>query len=127
VTLTINPSPTYDAFYLLAYATFALGDAPVKGPALARAFDRLLPPGEPIEVGPTSMFDALSALAAGRTIDLDGAASHLDFDRTKGEAPSDFSLNCAAVDEHGRAHGEVESGVHYRAREGRLEGTLRCP
>jgi branched-chain amino acid transport system substrate-binding protein len=128
VGLTLNPATSYDAFYLLAYAAYALQGAAVTGPALAGAFGRLVPPGEPIEVGPTHVFDALRLLAAGRTIDLQGAASGLDFDRATGEAPSDFALLCPAVDGAGRATGaDVESGVVFRARSRRVEGRMDCP
>ena len=128
VTQFINPGVSYDAFYLLAYAVYALGKEPVDGPALARAFEHLVPPGRPIEVGPTQVFDALTVLAAGGRIDLQGTQSTLDFDLATGEAPSDFALLCARVDGDGGANGEdVESGVVGRARARRIEGTMRCP
>lgn len=128
VTVSANPSSTYDAFYLLAYAAYALGEDAVTGPALARAFGRLVPPGETIEVGPTQVLDALRILAAGKPIDLEGAASALDFDLATGEAPADFALACAGIDARGRASGaDVESGVVYRTKPGKVVGTLRCP
>jgi ABC-type branched-subunit amino acid transport system substrate-binding protein len=128
VSLTASSCVSYDALYLLAYATFALGDERVTGAALARAIGRLVPPGEPVEVGPTRLFDALKLLAAGRNVDVQGTASDLDFDLATGEAPSDFALRCAAVDAEGRANGDqIEPGVVFRARTGRVEGTLRCP
>jgi hypothetical protein len=128
VTTTLNPGASYDAFYLLAYGIYALGTGDISGPALARALSRLLPPGEPIEVGPTQVFDGLRRLAAGRSIDLRGASSGLDFDSTTGEAPFDFELICAATDREGRATGgEVESGRVYRAKTGRVDGLVRCP
>ncbi len=128
VQVTLNPSSSYDAFYLLAYAAFALGDDVVTGAALARAFERLVPPGHPIEIGPTNLFDALKLLVAGGRIDLQAAASGLDFDLTTGEAPSDFAILCASVSADGRAGGEdIESGVVFRATKRRFEGTLHCP
>ena len=128
VTATFNPGSTYDAFYLLAYATFALGDQPAHGATLARAFSRLVPPGAPIDVGPTGVFDAITALSKGGSIDLQGTQSDLDFDLTTGEAPTDFALLCAAVDVKGRADGhDVESGVVYRARTHSIDGVMRCP
>ncbi len=127
VTRYFNPATTYDAVYLLAYAVFALGDKPVDGPSLARAFARLVPTGDPIEVGPNGLFDGISALAAGRSIDLRGASSPLDFDLTTGEARTDFALVCADVDGRGRAAGDHESGVFYRTAMGVVEGSLRCP
>jgi hypothetical protein len=127
VGLTINPAASYDSFYLLAYATFALRGGAVTGTALARAFGRLVPPGDPIDVGPTRVFDALRLLAADRRIDLQGAASGLDFDLSTGEAPSDFAILCPAVGGRGVATGEdVESGAVFRARTRRIEGRIDC-
>ncbi len=128
VSVTFNPGPTYDAFYLLAYGAFALKSDAVTGPALARAFERLVPPGKPVEVGPSHVFDALRELAAGRRIDLYGSASPLDFNLANGEAASDFALLCAGIDVDGRATDkDVESGVVFRSVTRRIEGTLRCP
>jgi serine/threonine protein kinase/ABC-type branched-subunit amino acid transport system substrate-binding protein len=127
VTLVLNPAASYDAFYVAAYAVHSLGAAAVTGPDIARAFHRLVPPGEPVEVGPTPVFDALRRLASGQQIDLQGAASGLDFDLATGEVSSDFTLVCLAVDGAGRATGDdLESGVVFRARSGRVTGTLRC-
>ena len=129
VTRTFNPSVSYDAFYLLTYASFALlpGD-PVTGVALATRIPRLLGPGRSIDLGPAGIVDGLDLLSRGQSIDLDGVASGLDFDPKTGEAPSDFALECPAVGDDGRALNEdVESGVTYVTRERRTEGTIRCP
>jgi branched-chain amino acid transport system substrate-binding protein len=128
VSRSVNYGSAYDAFYLLAYGVFALGNAPVTGPVLARAFGRLLPPGLPIDVGPAQVFEALAALAAGGQIDLDGTNTALDFNLATGEAPSDFALECAGVDSAGNVTGEnVESGLVYRAKTRAVEGTMACP
>jgi tRNA A-37 threonylcarbamoyl transferase component Bud32/ABC-type branched-subunit amino acid transport system substrate-binding protein len=128
VTRQINPSAEYDAFYLLAYGTFALGERTVTGASLATAFERLLPPGDPIEVGPRDARAGFTRLAEGGHIDLVGAESGLDFDVATGERPCDFVLLCAAVDRSGRATPEpVEAGVVYRAATRTVEGTPRCP
>ncbi len=129
VTRVLNPSPAYDAFYLLAYASFAipLGE-PVSGSALAGRFSKLVGPGRAIEAGPTGVFDALTALSSGDAIDLEGVASALDFNLATGESPFDFELVCPAIDAHGHANGEdAESGVLYSAKAHRTEGTLKCP
>jgi hypothetical protein len=126
VTRTVNPGVTYDAFYLLAYATYALGDAPVTGAALARAFARLVPPGRAFDAGPTGLLGGISELAAGRSIDLQGIESDLDFDLETGEAPSDFELNCADVDAAGHVTSDV-APVLYRTAARAIEGALRCP
>jgi ABC-type branched-subunit amino acid transport system substrate-binding protein len=128
VSRTENPGSSYDAFYLLAYGVCAIGSEPVTGTALAGAFARLVPPGRAIEVGPTQVFEALTALSGGGRIDLEGTDTGLDFDLNTGEAPADFALLCAAVDRRGRVTGEsIESGLVFRAKTRRVEGTMRCP
>jgi tRNA A-37 threonylcarbamoyl transferase component Bud32/ABC-type branched-subunit amino acid transport system substrate-binding protein len=128
VRLLVNPATSYDAFYALAYAIYALRRTHITGPDLARAFGRLVPPGKPVEVGPTAVLGALRELAAGRRIDLQGAGGALDFDLATGDVESDFALLCPAVGPDGRALGEdVESGAVYRARTRRIEGAPRCP
>jgi branched-chain amino acid transport system substrate-binding protein len=122
----VNPGVTYDAFYALAYATFALGEARIDGPSIARAFARLVPPGRPIENGPTSVLDALAALARGESIDLAGASGSLDFDIATGDLASELALTCASVDSSGRVSSESESGLVYNAGARRIEGTMRC-
>jgi hypothetical protein len=87
-----------------------------------------VPPGRPIDVGPTGVFDAITALSKGEQIDLQGAAGDLDFDLSNGEAPADFDLLCAEIDASGSATGhDVESGLVYRARTQSVEGALHCP
>ncbi len=89
----LSPTP-YDAFYTLAYAALALGDAPITGRALARAIPRLVPPGEPIEVGPAGIYPAAAALARGSNIDLQGTYTSLDFDPRTGDATAEFTAFC---------------------------------
>ncbi len=127
VTTYFNPGAGYDAFYMLAYASFAIDSARFDGPALARNFTRLLPPGRSIEVGPMAVFDAISALERGETIDLRGVSNPLDFDPKTGEGATDFALVCASVDALGRAKGDLESGVYYRTASMKVDGVLRCP
>jgi hypothetical protein len=127
ITRTISPNSSYDAFYVLAYATHALADAPVTGTNLAAAMPRLLPPGKSIEVGPPGIFDAFTTLRGGQNVDLLGATGKLDFDLATGDPVVDQAILCVAVDENKRAFDSVESGLVYRASSARLEGTLRCP
>jgi hypothetical protein len=128
VSRTENPGSTYDAFFLLAYAAYARGDALITGPGLAHEFERLVPPGRAIDVGPSQVFEALTQLAAGGRIDLEGTDTTLDYDLTTGEARSDLALVCAAVDEDGNASGEsVESGVVFKAKSRSVVGTMHCP
>jgi hypothetical protein len=127
VTRTGSPSPSYDAFHVLAYATYALGDAPVTGPALSLAIDRLLPPGEKIDVGPAQILAGFEILRSGANIDLNGAIGALDFDPATGEAPIDYSIVCMGLDDRGNASRPVDSGLVYDARAKKLVGALRCP
>jgi serine/threonine-protein kinase len=125
VTRTFSPNSSYDAFYLLAYSTYALGREPVTGASLARTMGRLMPRGEPIDVGPNGIFDALNTLAAGGNIDLNGATGRLDFDLDTGEAPTDLAILCVKTE--GEAAENVESGLTYDATAGVLRGMMRCP
>jgi hypothetical protein len=124
---TEAPQPSYDAFYVLAYATYALGDAPVTGPALSRSIERLMPPGLDVDVGPVQVGEAFEVLRSGGRIDLNGAIGALDFDPRTGEAPIDYAIVCMDVDDQGRAAATVDSGLFYDARGKKLVGALRCP
>jgi serine/threonine protein kinase len=127
ITRTWAPNSSYDAFYLAAYAAYALGQKPVTGRALAESIARLVPPGQPIEVGPSGILGAFAALSRGRAIDLIGATGSLDFDLKTGEASIDLAVLCAGTDAGGRAGDAVESGLVFDAKGGRLAGELRCP
>lgn len=128
ITRTINPNSAYDAFYLLAYASYAIpGTEPVTGERLSRAFGKLVPSGRPIEVGLAGIFDAYAALRKGESIDLTGATGKLDFDLATGEPAFDLAILCVGVDEQGRASDGIESGLVYSAAFDKLEGTMHCP
>jgi serine/threonine-protein kinase len=128
VALTASPGAVYDAVYVLAYALYALGDEPVTGTAIARAIGRLVPPAVPVDVGPANIFDAFNGLRGGGHIDLEGAATRLDFDLATGDSPTDFAVLCIGVDDQGRASHAVESSVTYRTAAGRLDHLpLNCP
>jgi branched-chain amino acid transport system substrate-binding protein len=127
VSLQLSPAGPYDAMYLIAYAAYLVGDGPLDGAALARNVVRLVPPGKPIEVGPTRILAAIEALRAGQNIDLAGAGNRLDFDLATGESPGDYAVLCVAVDKAGRADGSVASGVTYDPVAQALRGTLACP
>lgn len=123
LTVASATSAPYDAFYVLAYAAVSLGQTPITGTNLARAVKRLLPPGEPIDVGPSGIFPAFKELSAGRNIDLGGAQTSLDFDLETGDAACDYETYC--FDRTTKQ--SVLSNLFYRARLGRLEGTWKCP
>jgi hypothetical protein len=126
---TEAPQPSYDAFYLLAYAVYALGDAPVTGPALSAAMHRLLPPGRKVDVGPAHILEAFETLrsAPNARIDLNGAIGSLDFDEATGEAPIDYAVICPGVDDKGVSSDLIDSGLVYDARAKKLLGSLHCP
>ncbi|HEY2518054.1 MAG TPA: bifunctional serine/threonine-protein kinase/ABC transporter substrate-binding protein [Polyangiaceae bacterium] len=123
---TAAPQPSYDAFYVLAYAVHALGETNITGPQLSDAIGRLVPPGRPVDVGPGGILDAFQTLRSGKNIDLTGSIGSLNFDRESGEAPIDYAILCIGSDSHGRAI-EVESGLTYDARTKSLVGSLHCP
>jgi hypothetical protein len=127
VTRTSAPQPSYDAFYMLAYAVHALGNAPVTGPGLSSAFGRLMPPATRIDVGPSGIFEAFQTLRSGGRVDLNGAIGSLDFDPATGEAPIDYAILCLGMSDRGSAQGSVEAGLVYDAGRRALTGKLRCP
>ena len=128
VSVASGPAAVYDAFYVLAYAAYAAGDVPLTGTSLARGIARLVPPGLPVDVGPSMLFDGFNALGAGGNVDLNGAATGLDFDVTTGDSPADFAVLCVKPDANGAAAEASESGVVWRVRTKKLEGLpLRCP
>jgi hypothetical protein len=119
--------PVYDAVYLLAYATIAVGDGPVTGESLSRALARLQPPGVPIEVGPTSILAAANALRAGKNVDLAGTTTTLDLDPATGDPTSDAEIYCLRATADRRAVEPRGSGVIFDAKTQKLTGRLDCP
>jgi serine/threonine-protein kinase len=126
VTRSTAPNASYDAFYLLAFASWTI-DGPVTGPALARAFARLVPPGTPLQVGTSHIFDAFAALRRGEKLDLQGATGPLDFDLATGEARVDQDILCVGVDDHGVAADSISSGLVFDSATQTLRGAIHCP
>jgi serine/threonine-protein kinase len=124
ITAASATSAPYDAFYLFAFAALAAGDQPLTGKSLARAIPRLLPPGEPVEVGQAGIYPVFAALGGGRNIDLQGTITTLDFDPETGDATADFAVYCFSEGDDLRV---AESGLTFDAKTRRLRGTLRCP
>jgi ABC-type branched-subunit amino acid transport system substrate-binding protein/tRNA A-37 threonylcarbamoyl transferase component Bud32 len=130
VTPGTAPGVAYDALYVLAYAAYAaeaIDHARIDGSSLARAMAHLVPPGVAVDVRPARIGDALDALRAGRNVDLQGAATTLDFDLATGDVHSDFAVYCIESGNSRRPADVVESGMVYRTATGRLEGKLACP
>ncbi len=122
ITRAWAPNSAYDAWYLIAYATYAIGLGPVSGPALAESVARLVPPGESIDVGTTGIFKAFENLGRGQNVDLNGSTGGLDFDLKTGSAWVDLAILCADA----AGHEGVESGLVFDAKVNRLSGELRC-
>lgn len=119
---SLNAAP-YDAFYIFAYAAMSLGQETIHGTNLARAVKRLLPPGEPVDVGPSGILPAFKVLAAGGTINLDGAQTNIDFDLETGDPSCDFEVNCFDR----KTYKSIWGGLIFRTQTGKLEGTWQCP
>lgn len=139
VTVTDGPNTAYDAFYLLAYATYAssssssrsTASAPVAYPRptgsdLARAMARLQPANPRVEAGLSGIFDAYRTLSSGGGIDFTGATGPLDFDLSTGDAPFDQAILCTAFDAKGRASTGKESGLVWSAADRKLVGEFSC-
>jgi branched-chain amino acid transport system substrate-binding protein len=113
--------------YALYAALQATGGGPVDGAAMARGVARLVPPGTPVDVGPAHIYDVLKVLHDGGNVDLDGAATKLDFDLATGDVSTDLAVLCLDVDKSGKAADVAESGLFYRAASHALDGEMRCP
>ncbi len=120
------PATSYDAFYLLAYAASTLGGSPVSGRRLAGAIARLQPSGEAIDVGPAHIFDAFKILRDGGKIDLNGAATSLDFDASTGEPTVDFDVLCLKPARGDSPPRSAVSGLRFDRARKTLEGSYRC-
>jgi branched-chain amino acid transport system substrate-binding protein len=85
-----------DALMLVAVATgtAALRGGPVDGTRLAGVLGHVsaVDAGPLVPLDPPHFNAAVSDLAAGHDIDVQGASGHLDFDVTTGEAPSDINI-----------------------------------
>lgn len=100
----IYTANAYDAVYMVAYAMSTLAqDQPISGRQVAQAMSKLVPPGQEISAGPSSINAARNTLASGGTIDYDGASGPLDFDLAAGEA----GANVARWVVEKRANGDI--------------------
>jgi serine/threonine protein kinase/ABC-type branched-subunit amino acid transport system substrate-binding protein len=124
VTPGTAPSTSYDAFYLAAYAAYAVGEQRITGLNMAQVIGRLVGPGKPLDVGPSQILDVVNELHEGRNVDLNGSGSALDFDLTTGENSTDFAIFCLKADASGHVVDTVESGLRFDARTGALVGQI---
>ncbi len=120
---------SFDATYLLVYATSHVGAGAITGASIAEGLKHTVPPGTAIDVGPQGINDAFTALtsSASANVDFNGASGPLDFDVTTGEADADIIAWCIDVDAAGKAIGFKRSGLFYGATSKALEGTASCP
>lgn len=116
-----NPSfglgpASYDATYLLAYATLAAGQSPtLNGQAIASGFGKLVGPGAMIALGRPEINSAFSALSAGASIDVEGNVSRYDFDLLAGIAPRRSVIWCTVP-------GATIDSTFYREEDGTFDG-----
>lgn len=120
----IGAAGAYDATYLLAYSATALGATPISGPALAEGLSKMVPPGQPVDVGTAAINSTLTLLAGGGAIDFNGASGPLDFDVSTGEAPSDIQIWCMPPGPGNAAQSAVASGLYLDAASGMLSGSI---
>jgi branched-chain amino acid transport system substrate-binding protein len=117
----------YDIVYLLAYSAASLGEQPVSGASLAAGMGALVPPAPPLDVGKDNITTAFTALSTGK-IDFGGASGPLDFDLSRGEAPSAIQIWCLPADAGGKAASAVYSGLFFDPATMLLTGTeTACP
>jgi hypothetical protein len=83
--------------YNLAYAIVGAGSAPtLTGQVIAEGFAKLNPPGAVINVGPSAVNDAISALKANTNIDFEGSVSEYQWNLSNGTAQQHQSTWCYA-------------------------------
>jgi serine/threonine protein kinase len=123
IDVSSSTSAPYDAFYALIYTIVALGDAPITGKALAQAIWRIVPPGEPIDVGPAGIYKAIKILREGKNIDLGGAQTSLDFDPETGDPTVEFTVDCMDT----KKQTLMNSGLVFDAKTKKFAGTWKCP
>jgi len=127
--LTDAPNTAYDAFYLFAYAAYAVHATARRSPAhRSRApWGASTRERRESEAGMTSIFDALTALRSGKDIDLVGSSGS-PRSRSEDRGPPARSRDPMRWDRRARAglrgH-RVGAGLSHRT--GKLEGILRCP
>lgn len=124
---SLSPGAPYDSFYLVAYAAYVSGVERPTGADLAVGIERLLPPGKPVDVGPTSILRALEMLQRKESIDLVGTYSRMDFDKSNGESENDCAIQCVRRESAAGGRLEVvESGLVYDAKEHAIRGSFAC-
>jgi len=115
----------YDAVYLLANAMFAAGSvAKLTGPDIARGMQRVISGNVSIDVGPTSIADGFSALAAGGNIRVNGTMGPADFDPGTGARRGNGSVYC--IQRSGFQLSFAYDVLRYDKAAQALSGTFPC-
>jgi branched-chain amino acid transport system substrate-binding protein len=126
----------YDIVYMLSFAAVSQGSKPLTGTNLATGMSSLVPPAQGtvpmISVG--SLGDIGTAFSTLQTaamsgniasvIDFNGSSGPLNFDLTKGEAPSDIQIWCMPPGGSTPAGAAGFSGYYYDAAANKMTGTL---
>jgi branched-chain amino acid transport system substrate-binding protein len=117
----------YDAVYQLAYASVIAGKVPtLTGAELAKAFPKLNPPGEIVNVQPgdlTTGPQGLLKVFTGVDIDLNGTSSKLDFDSETGSINANLAIWCLK----NTWDGMQTAGQTYDKTTKSLVGAYSCP
>jgi hypothetical protein len=101
---------SYDAAWLSAYAIAAVRDKPLTADNIAATLPQLRPPNPKSNVGPLDPTNPTSganpsasftALSAGKGIDLQGLAGHMDINPNDGLSDYDLTLWCPGMNPDG--------------------------
>ncbi len=111
----------YDAAYLLAYASVAVGKIQLTGSDFNAGLKKMVG-GVKVPAGPDGINTALNSLTAKNNIDYDGVSGPLDFDVSTGEAPADIVVWCTGIDA-GNQPTFIDSGQYFDALQNSLVGT----
>jgi ABC-type branched-subunit amino acid transport system substrate-binding protein len=126
--LIFGMAGAYDATYMFAYVSAALGNGKVTGVQVAKGFEKVVGGTERIDVGPTKLTAGLNLMTKGQKLDFNGASGPLEFDFTKGEAPSDVNVWCVSKDPNtGFPIFNDTTGQTYDSTGKVLKGVFSCP
>ncbi|MGC4064747.1 MAG: hypothetical protein QM784_08915 [Polyangiaceae bacterium] len=115
----------YDSVYFLANAMFAAGSVPkLTGADIARGMQRVIDGNTTIDVGPMSIADGFSALAAGGEIRLIGTMGPADFDPGLGARRGNGSVYC--IQRTDRQLSFAYDVLRYDQASKTLNGEFRC-
>jgi hypothetical protein len=121
-----NVQVGYDGFYAAAYAlVVADQQRRFDGPTLAEGLHRLLE-GPRVEVGPSAIATGISYLLGGRSFDLVGASSGLDWNVEQRQLSSDVGLWCLRRSADGALLMVPDAGPRWHAAGQTITGTYAC-